>query len=216
MVHRIFLLWVILTFFSMDKPRLSRVKVADGISVQLPKAWHPMDDLDFNERYPSVRAPLAAYTDEDRQLDFSVNVSATQWPDTDSKIAQRFFKASLYNMFDRVDIISEGVHEVNGKQFVYFEFESLIRGKKGDMELKDPIIKYTYIQYLLQSKRALVFSFNCPRRMRQEWQETAGIIMKSVKVNKKAESTKPDGRPETPKPDVTKPGAVPKPIQRTK
>src|ERR1043165_5929098 len=129
MVQRLLFLLVIVLFISMDKPRLSRVKVADGISVQMPKGWHPMDDLDFKERYPSVRAPLAAYTDEERQLDFSVNISATQWPDADAKIAQQFFKASLYNMFDRVDMISEGVQEVNGKQFLYFEFESLIRGK---------------------------------------------------------------------------------------
>jgi hypothetical protein len=216
MVQKVFLLSALVLFSSLDKPKLSRVKVADGISVLLPKGWHPMDDLDFNERYPSVRAAIAAYTDEERQVDFSVNVSATQWPDADAKIAQRFFKASLYNMFDRVDMINEGFQEINGKKFVYFEFESVVRGKKGDLELKESILKYTYIEYLLQPKRALVFSFSCPRRMRQDWQETAGIIMKSIKVNKKAEVTAPDGRPATPKPDGVKPGAEKKPIPGAK
>lgn len=209
MVQKVFLLSVFVLFSSLDKPRLSRVKVADGISVLLPKGWHPMDDLDFNERYPSVRAALAAYTDEERQLDFSVNISATQWPDADAKIAQRFFKASLLNMFDRVDMINEGFQEINGKKFVFFEFESVVRGKKGDLELKDPILKYTYIEYLLQPKRALVFSFSCPRRMRQDWQETAGVIMKSIKVKIKEESEKPKAQSVKPKTET-------KPADRTK
>ena len=72
-----------------------------------------MDALDFTQRYPSVRAPLAAYTDEDRLVDFSVNISATQWPDTDLELAQKFFKAGVVNMFDRVEMIKEGIYEVH-------------------------------------------------------------------------------------------------------
>src|SRR5690606_36617649 len=111
---------IIILFCSFDVPKLKRVKVTDNISVLLPKTWHPMDQLDLSERYPSVRAPIAAYTDINRQLDFSINISATQWPDADLEIAKQFFKASLHHMSDRVQIIHEGVHEVNGKQMIFF------------------------------------------------------------------------------------------------
>lgn len=165
-----------------DKARLVKIKVNDMITVYIPSDWRPMDDLDIAQRYPSVRAPIAAYTNEDRISDFSVNVSATQWPDADVKLAQKFFKAGLMNMFDRVEMIDEGINDLRGKQFIFFEFESRINGNRQSEGLTDPVLRYTYIQYLIQSNRALVFSFSCPRRQREVYQETAREMMKRVRV----------------------------------
>jgi hypothetical protein len=164
-----------------DQPKLMKVKVNDALTISVPREWNPMDAMDFTQRYPSVRAPLAAYTNVDRTIDFSVNISATQWPDKDAELAQKFFKASLMTMFDRVEMIDEGVREVNKKKFIFFEFDSRINGTRQEGQ-KDPVLRYTYIQYLLQADKTLVFSFNCPRREKQEWQETARLMMNSVKV----------------------------------
>jgi len=162
--------------------KLVKTKLSDDITVMIPKNFRPMDDLDFSQRYPSVRRPIAAFTNQDREVDFSVNISATQWPDGDLEIAKKFFKSSLMNMFDRVEMIDEGVHEVHGKKFVFFEFESRVKGDKMKMELSSPVLNYTYIQYLVEPGRTLVFSFNCPRRIREDWQGTAGKIMKGIYV----------------------------------
>lgn len=172
---------VLLVSFTVP-PRLVRTKVSEDISVLIPKDFHPMDDLDFSQRYPSVRKPIGAYTNEAREVDFSVNISATQWPDADLEIAQQFFKAGVLNMFDGVDMIGEGIHEVHGKKLIYFEFESRVKGDKMKMELRDPVLNYTYIQYLVEPGRTLVFSFTCPRRIREEWQSTARKMMKGIKV----------------------------------
>lgn len=181
MPHKFLLLFAGL-LFSFDQPKMMKVKVSDDITISIPKDWRPMDDLDFSERYPSVRAPLAAYTNADRTVDFSVNISATRWPDADLTIARQFFKASLSNMFDRVNIIKEGVQEVNGKSFIFFEFESRINGNRNQLGNADPVMKYAYIQYLVQPQRTLVFSFNCDRREQQVWQEAAQVMMNSIKV----------------------------------
>ncbi|HEX5171425.1 MAG TPA: hypothetical protein VFW11_19745, partial [Cyclobacteriaceae bacterium] len=62
------LLVVMLGMMSFDQPRLIKTQVSEGITMLIPKDWRVMDDLDFRERFPSVRAPLAAYTDENREL----------------------------------------------------------------------------------------------------------------------------------------------------
>jgi len=165
-----------------DKVKLVKVKVNDAITVYIPPDWHPMDELDMAQRYPSVRAPIAAYTNEERLADFSVNVSATQWPDDDVLLAQKFFKAGLMNMFDRVEMIDEGINDLHGKQFIFFEFESRINGTRQSEGLADPVLRYTYIEYLIESQRALVFSFSCPRRQRETYQETAREMMKRIRV----------------------------------
>jgi hypothetical protein len=183
-IKRIKLNWfflVGLVLVAADKPKLIKVKINDAITISVPREWHAMDALDFTQRYPSVRAPLAAYTNMDRTTDFSVNISATQWPDTDLEIAQKFFKASVLSMFDRVDMIEEGIHEVGNKKFIFFEFDSRVSGTRQE-GFRDPVLRYTYIQYLLEPGRALVFSFNCPRREKEEWQETARKMMSSIKV----------------------------------
>jgi len=169
-------------FLSLDQPKLAKVKVTDDITVSVPKDWRPMDDLDFTERYPSVRAPLGAYTSVDRTIDFSVNVSATRWPDGNLEMASTFFEASIRNMFDRVEILDKGIREVNGKSFIYFKFESRVNGVRNQLGNADPVLKYTYLHYLLQPRRTLVFSFNCPRRDRQNWERTSEAMMKSIRV----------------------------------
>ncbi len=162
--------------------RFTKTKISEDIVVLLPQSFRPMDDMDFSQRYPSVRKPIAAYTNAAREVDFSVNISATQWPDADVEIARQFFKAGLLNMFDGVDMISEGIQTLKGKQFAYFEFESRIRGDKLKQEFREPVLHYTYIQYRIESDRTLVFSFNCPRRLREEWQGTAHKVMRSIKM----------------------------------
>ena len=181
MPHK-FLLLIPFLFTSFDQPKLVKVKVSDDITVSVPKDWKPMDGLDFTERYPSVRAPLAAYTNADRNVDFSVNVSATRWPDANLEIASKFFKSSLTNMFDRVTFISEGIREINGNSYVFFEFESRINGNKNQLGNADPVLKYSFIQYLVQPHRTLVFSFNSDRRERQQWESAAKAMMNSIRV----------------------------------
>jgi hypothetical protein len=162
--------------------KLVKTKINDEITVSLPTGFFAMSPEDIAQRLPSVRAPLGAYTNEDRVIDFSVNVSATQWPDANQEIAAKFFKSSLYNLYDKVEMIEEGIHEVHKKKYIYFEFESRINANRRVEGGTEPLLKYTYIQYLVEEGRTLVFSFSCPRTMREEWQPISREVMKSIKV----------------------------------
>lgn len=167
---------------AFQKRKLVRIKVDERISAMIPKDWIAMDGMDFTQRYPSVRAPLAAYTDTDRSVDFSINVSATQWPDGNLEMSQRFFKSSIMNMFDRVEMIDEGFNAFGKEKLIFFEFESRVEGDRRAEGFQQPVLKYTYIQYWVRSDRTIVFTFNAPRRVKDEWQETAREMMTSLKL----------------------------------
>jgi hypothetical protein len=173
---------VLLLACGFSSGQLVKTKVSDGITVSLPAELLPMAPEDIALRFPSVRAPLGAYSDQDRLVDFNVNISATKWPDGDVEIAQKFFKASLRNLYDRVDFITGGIQVLKKKKFIFFEFESRINGDRRKQGSQEPILKYTYIQYLVQPKRTLVFTFTCPKDQRELWQEKAGEMMRSVRV----------------------------------
>jgi hypothetical protein len=180
-MNRLWVIFIVL-FFGFSAVKLVKTKLSDGITVSLPPNFYPMTPDDIAQRFPSVRAPLGAYTNQDRVVDFSANISATQWPDADLEVARQFFKAGLMNLYDKVDIIEEGIHVVGKKKYIFFEFESYVKGSKRQLGNEDPVLKYTYIQYLVQPKKTLVFTFSCPKEQREDWQETARLIMKSVKV----------------------------------
>jgi hypothetical protein len=182
MMNKLLLSIALVLLLGFVPDRLKKIKVADGITVSLPEELKPMTPEDIAIRYPSVRAPLAAFTDANRSLDFSVNVSATQWPDANLELASKFFKAGITNLYDRVDFINEGVHSVHRKKFIFFEFESRINGNKLVEGEQQPIYRYTYIQYLVEPGRTLVISFNCPKGMREEWEQTIHHVMKSVRI----------------------------------
>ncbi len=162
--------------------KLVKTKVGNGITVSLPDAMFPMTPDDLAQRYPSVRAPLGAFTDQDRAVDFSINISATTWPDGNVELAQKFFKAGLYNLYDRLDIITEGTQLLHKKKFIFFEFDSRINGDRRKQSTQEPILKYTFIQYLVEKDRTLVFTFSCPKEQKEDWRKTASEIMKSVRV----------------------------------
>jgi hypothetical protein len=163
-----FLILILFFLSGFTSEKLIKTKIADGISASIPATLIPMTEEDLVQRYPSVRAPIAAFTNVDRNVDFSINTSATQWPDQDIAMAQKFFKSGIYNLFDRVDIIEEGIHPVHKKKMKQSE--------------QSAVFRYSYIQYLVESDRTLVFSFNCPRDQKEQWQETARAMMKSLKV----------------------------------
>lgn len=163
-------------------PKLVKTKINDEITVSIPVGFFPMTPEDITQRFPSVRAPLGAYTNEDRVIDFSVNISATQWPDGDKKIAAKFFKAALFNLYDRVEVVNEGFQEVHKKEYIFFEFESRANANQRKEGASEPSLKYTYIQYLVEPGRTLVFTFSCPKSLRSDWEKTAHDVMKSVRV----------------------------------
>jgi len=181
-MKRLLLSFAIIGLFAFSPSKLIKTKIGEGIVISLPPELQPMAEDDIILRYPSVRAPLAAYTDLNRTLDFSINISATQWPDANLEMASKFFKSSITNLFDRVDMIDEGIHTIHKKKYIYFEFESRVNGNKMTLGEQSPVFRYTYIQYLVEPGRTLVISFNCPKALREDWQENVRAMMKSVKV----------------------------------
>ena len=177
-----FLLLLTAIVVAAQPVKLTRKKISQEISVDLPADFQPMTPEDLIQRYPSVRAPLGAFTDPDRLVDFSANISATRWPDGNLEFARGFFKSSIMNMYDRVDILQEGIAEVHKRKYIFFEFDSRLNPEKRNIATQDALVRYTYIMYLVERGRTLVFSFSCTKDVRDQWQQVAREVMKTIRV----------------------------------
>ena len=180
---RLIIIFLLLSLSSFsDSPKLTKNKVGTDITWMIPADFITMTPEDLVQRMPSVRAPLAAFTNVERDTELTITTSATQWPDQNLPVAQSFFKSGFRNLFDRVEILREEIKEINGKKFIVFEIETRMNGNRNNEAQKQPILKYTYIQYLVQKDKTLVFSFVCPTRLKTEWQPVATAVMNSVRV----------------------------------
>jgi hypothetical protein len=181
-MKQIFLVLALFSLFGFSGQKMVKTKISDGISVSLPEGFAPMTPEDIIQRYPSVRAPLGAYTNPDRLVDFCANVSATQWPDGNAEVAKKFFKSTIYTMYDKVEMISEGIITLHKKKFFYFEFDSRVNSDRKNVGTQDALMRYTYIMYNVKPERTLVFSFNCTKEQKEDWQPVAKSIMNSIRV----------------------------------
>ncbi|MCU0429453.1 MAG: hypothetical protein MUF42_05725 [Cytophagaceae bacterium] len=163
--------------------KLKRKKLYDGISSLMPKDFTPMSDLDLAAKYPSTKKPLAMFTSEDRNTDFGVNSSKRSFPSEDIEMLQKFYKANIIETYSpsknapsvtraQVNFLSEGVREINGRKFAYYEFISEFEGLR----------KYHYIQLTLIQEHIYIFNFVTDQRAAEKWKSAVGQMMQSVKL----------------------------------
>jgi hypothetical protein len=150
----------------------------------MPKDFTAMSDLDLAAKYPSTKKPLAMYTSEDRNTDFGVNASKRSFPSNDIEMLQKFYKANIleaytanknsnFNVRAGATFLSEGVREVNGRKFAFYEFKSEYDG----------IRRYSYIQLTLIKEHIYVFNFSTDQSLQKAWQPAVEKMMNSIKLS---------------------------------
>jgi hypothetical protein len=176
-----YLLFFIFLLFSadIDAQKLVKTKLSENISVRIPSDFIPMTDEDKEQRYASARLPIALYTDVDRLADFGVNRSYSTWQQGDLNLVKDFYKATILELYDKVEIINQGVKNVNKHDFVFFEFESVVYPEN---EFQGNIAKYTYLMYGLEGGTTYLFNFTCELSARSKFQGTARKVMDSIKL----------------------------------
>lgn len=167
--------------FFTEAQKLTTVKVGEDISLRIPDNFINMSTEDRFAKFASSKVPLAMYTSEQRNVDLGVNDNNMQWTKDDTKVVYGFYKASLQNLFDEIEFIQDTITMINGKEFIVFEFESVVKDDNA-FSSKKGLKNYTYIQYTSYNEQVLLFNFGCRARFKNEWEGVAKDIMKSVKV----------------------------------
>lgn len=179
------LLISILTFSnSSPLQNLIKVKVNEHITMVMPSDFLPMTDDEIADRYFTMKRPMALFTNADKKVDLGVNKSITSWRARDLQIMVDFQKANVFSLYDKVEVINEGIKEVNGRQFAFIEFVSSVDEAEDAIIKKGSIKKYTYIQYTILNGFSLVFNFTCPSNIRNQWQPQMDDIMNNIMVKK--------------------------------
>lgn len=168
--------------FAFQPVKLTKTKIGKSITVSLPDIFILMTQSEVHSKYVSAREPLASYSDETRNVDFSVNVAFSKWNASDLELMKSFYKSNIMGLYDEVHFIQEKIEEINGRSFAVFEFISTIRTESDVPGSANSIGRYTYIQYTIINGKTVLFNFSCPTRLKDKWAPIAEEIMNSVKV----------------------------------
>lgn len=168
--------------FQVPNIELVKTKITENIQLGVPRSFQPMTEDLLSQRYLTARKPIAAYTNDRQMIDLTVNTSNTRWQPSDLPMLKDFYKASLLELYDEVSLSREEIEEINGKNFVVFEFTSIVRPEENALNPQQPVRKYTRIQYTVHGGKTLVFNFTCPQALQQQWEATAGEIMQSIQI----------------------------------
>jgi len=174
---------ILIISFSSSKSqdiKFVKAKINKEITVSIPEDFYPMPFEDIRQRVVSYRKALALYSDTDRLVEFGVNKAFSKWSTNDIELLHSFMKASLLNLYTEVEMMDEGIIEVNGKDYIFFEFNSRLDGT-ADSKLA-PIKKYSLLYYTLDKGQTILFTFSCRPNDQTYWQPVAKRIMSSIKI----------------------------------
>jgi len=178
-----FLILLLLVSSSLQDVKLSKVKVGENITIKLPKDFIPMTLEDQQQRVYSYRKSLALYTSPDRTTEFGANISYSKFKSGDMELLKEFYKSNILNLYSDVEIFTEEIKTINGREFAVFGFSSLVMdvGDAGDQTLS-PISKYTEIAYTVADTNTYLFHLTTPIRQRNQWEDLADRIIESIHI----------------------------------
>ncbi len=166
---------------SIAQQKMASTKIGENITMKIPTGFLSMSNRDRMEKIASSKIPLATYSTESQEVTLSINDNPMQWTSEDTKVVYGFYKASVNALFDEVKYIQDTIKQINGREFIVFEFVSTVRDDNV-FSSRSGERNYTYIQYTSYNDQVLLFNLGCPARMQLEWEDAAEEIMQSIRI----------------------------------
>ncbi|WP_018479578.1 hypothetical protein [Pontibacter roseus] len=176
-----FLAIILIAGVALADTKLKKTQITKEITVMLPRDFTPLPDDGIARKYPAANKPVAVYSSPNGQVDFSMTQKRSQFGPQDLNMLRDVYKANLLERFTKVDFIRDEVTEIKGKNYIVFEFVSVMADERKSSNLA-PVQKYSIMQYTIQGNQLMVFSMHLPFAMKNDWQKTAREVMGSVNI----------------------------------
>ena len=161
--------------------QLIDTKIKDRINLKLPTEFVLIPENELNTNFSSSQKPLAAYTNADGKVKFSISISNNQFSGSDLNVLKDMYKSTINSLFDKTDFLQEKIISIKKRNYIVFEFASEVKPDKGS-NYKNSLRTYSYIQYVLVKENLLVFNFTCPETYKEEWQPIVKEMMSSIRI----------------------------------
>ncbi|MBC6697519.1 hypothetical protein [Hymenobacter sp. BT190] len=173
------LLLAVLLLAAFAAPKLKKTAITKSLTVGVPEGFQALPDDGIAAKYPSPRKPLAVFSNNSGRVDFSVAQKPSTFTSRDYALLLKIYKASIQNMYSKVEFLSEDIRTINKRDFVALEFVSTVADTRRTSNLA-PIRRYQMVQYTITGDQLTVFTFVAPADEQPQWQPTARAVMNSI------------------------------------
>ena len=142
------------------------------VRMLLPEYFIPMQDTVKNVKYPSRNAPDFIVTSLDTTVNFGFNVLPVRLEEGDTKVMSIQFQEALRNINPSIRI-SERVDNTateTGSEMSWFGFKGYVLDGQN----------YNRMYIIRLAKTVLHGIFNCPPRVRDQWEDIVDQCFRSV------------------------------------
>ncbi|NMM49580.1 hypothetical protein [Marinigracilibium pacificum] len=186
-MNKLFLAILLITLpatisFAQEGLSLEKATVSSNFEVKIPEGFTKMTDEELYSKYRSANPAEFSYISPDKQSEFIINKAETPWPEEDLELLFGFYKATIYDLFDEINILREEIIEIDGKRVAVLEMETVIYPAENSMIPRPTVRKYNYIQYLIHDGKVWIMSFTSPLGAKQDWKEIIEISMESIRL----------------------------------
>ncbi len=162
--------------------KLVKTRISENITARLPSDFYLLPPDELQGKSISYRMPIAYYTNAEKEVDFSVNNSASKWQERDLALLRDLYRSNIQNLFDDVKFLKERIENLNNREFIVFEFYGTVLPDESLFRQDNPERKYYYIQYTIKGSQIYIFTFSAPMQLKEKWAEAASAIMQSIQL----------------------------------
>ena len=170
-------LFILLLFpiISFGQPKLDTVSILKGrVKILAPEELSSMTQEMWALKYKTATKPVMVLSDKNGEVNLIADL--TQQPATESQIPafKDYQIKELKSKRPDLNLLSQGVKTINGKQVGYFKFITQAVDQKV----------FNYYFFSIAEGKILLFTFNCIEKLQSKWEATADNIVSSLKITK--------------------------------
>jgi hypothetical protein len=169
-----FIALLLLPLFSFGQIKLDqKMSILDEkVEIFTPKELSKMTEEMWKIKYGNAQRPVLALSDKDIEVNLIAQFTNQKWKEKELAEYKDFRIANLKKTRTDVQILEDGVKDVNGKKVGFFKFMTQAIGDKI----------FNYYFFTVVDERILIFTFNCTEKLRNVWEKIADEMVATLKT----------------------------------
>jgi hypothetical protein len=142
------------------------------VEIGAPAALQKMTPAVWKLKYGAAQQPDLALSDKNAEVNLIAQYTTQKWTSDDLTEYKDYRIANLKKTRTDVQVLEDGIKDINGKKVGFFKFTTQAKGDKI----------FNYYFFTVVDGKILLFTFNCTATLKSSWEKTADEMAASLKV----------------------------------
>ncbi len=151
-----------------------KMSILDGkVEFLVPKELSKMTGDMWKIKYGNAKQPVLALSDKDGEANLIGQMTNQDWEENNLDEYKNFRIENLRKTRPNLKVLKDGNKEINGRKVGFFQFMT---------EAVDANV-FNYYFFTVVEGKILIFTFNCPEKLKSSWEIVGDQIVSSLKIN---------------------------------